>query len=229
MVSSTGCGASSEALAFLWLGLVRTLVYVDGFNFYYGALKDSSLKWLDLLLLFQRVLPQHLDVRQIKYFTARISGTPQDQSKPVRQSVYIRALQAFRPEVSVYFGRFQSHAVHMPLEHPSPGRRTVRVIKTEEKGSDVNLAVHLLNDAWLDAYECAVIVSNDSDLAEAMSLVKEHHGAKQLGLVTPRSSSWSQQLRKHADFVRQIRTGALRDSQLPDPIPGTKIRKPVGW
>ena len=45
-------------------------------------------------------------------------------------------------------------------------RQFVEVIKTEEKGSDVNLAVHLLNDAWLDRYECAVVVSNDSDLAE---------------------------------------------------------------
>lgn len=48
----------------------------------------------------------------------------------------------------------------------------VDIIKTEEKGSDVNLAVHLLNDGWLDAYDCAVVVSNDSDLAEAMRLVK---------------------------------------------------------
>lgn len=48
----------------------------------------------------------------------------------------------------------------------------VNIIKTEEKGSDVNLAVHPLNDGWLDAYDCAVVVSNDSDLAEAMRLVK---------------------------------------------------------
>ena len=77
----------------------------------------------------------------------------------------------------------------------------MEVIKTEEKGSDVNLAVHLLNDAWLDRYECAVVVSNDSDLAEATRLVKEHTG-KALGLITPGDSNASRQLLKHADFTR---------------------------
>jgi uncharacterized LabA/DUF88 family protein len=66
------------------------------------------------------------------------------------------------------------------------------VIKTEEKGSDVNLAVHLLNDGWLDAYDCAVVVSNDSDIAEAMRLVRHHHG-KRIGLITPRKRKSSNQ------------------------------------
>jgi uncharacterized LabA/DUF88 family protein len=58
----------------------------------------------------------------------------------------------------------------MPLAaNPS---KTAEVIHTEEKGSDVNLGVHLVNDAWLNRYDCAVVVSNDSDLAEAISLVK---------------------------------------------------------
>ena len=46
------------------------------------------------------------------------------------------------------------------MQASSPTRK-----KTEEKGSAVNLAVHLLNDGWLDAYDCAVVISNDSDLA----------------------------------------------------------------
>ena len=60
----------------------------------------------------------------------------------------------------------------MPLVRPVGNQRTEQVIKTEEKGSDGNLAVHLLNDGWLDAYDCAVVVSNDSDIAEAMRLVR---------------------------------------------------------
>ena len=64
------------------------------------------------------------------------------------------------------------------MANADPPPNTVNVIKTEEKGSDVNLAVHLLNDAWLNKYECAVIVSNDSDMAEAMRLVKAHHPQK---------------------------------------------------
>ncbi len=103
------------------------------------------------------------------------------------------------------------------------------VIKTEQKGSDVNLAVHLLNDAWLDKYDCAVVVTNDSDLAEAMRLVKEHHGQKLLGLVTPGERKTSKQLQQHAYFVRKVRREALAKTKLPPPIPGTTIHKPPQW
>ena len=105
----------------------------------------------------------------------------------------------------------------------------VEVIKTEEKASDVNLAVHLLNDSWLDAYDCALVVTNDSDIAEAMNLVRQHHH-KRIGLATPGNRPPSRKLTAHADFsllIRDKRT--LRKSQLPDPIPGTTIRKPAAW
>lgn len=66
-------------------------------------------------------------------------------------------------------------------------------------------AVHLLNDAWLDRYDCAVVVSNDSDLAEAMRLIREHHPSKLLGLVFPRHHGHpSAQLVKHAAFVKKL-------------------------
>ena len=142
----------------------------------------------------RKVLQPKHDIIGVKYFAARVSGTHGDPSKPQRQDAYLRAVQRFRPEVEVFFGHFLSHGVRMPLAEPAGSRRTAEVVRTEEKGSDVNLAVHLLNDAWLDLYDCAVVVSNDSDLAEAMRLVKRHRG-KLIGLVTPgnrghRASSW---------------------------------------
>ena len=207
---------------------MRTFVYVDGFNLYYGVLKGTPWKWLDLPALFARVLQPHHEILTVKYFTARVSGTPADQSKPQRQDVYLRALRHFRPEVEVFFGHFLSHTVRAPLAQPVGNARTATVIRTEEKGSDVNLAVHLLNDGWLDAYDCAVVVSNDSDIAEAMRLVRQQHG-KRIGLVTPGAGRTSQQLKRHSDFSRRIRPGALRSSLLPDPIPGTNIRKPARW
>ena len=163
---------------------MRTYVYVDGFNLYYGALKGTAWKWLDLPALFAKVLQSHHEILTVKYFTARVSGTPADPSKPQRQDVYLGALRRYRPEVEVYFGHFLSHQVQAPLAQPAGNRRTAKVIRTEEKGSDVNLAVHLLNDGWLDAYDCAVVVSNDSDIAEAMRLVRQHRG-KRIGLMTP--------------------------------------------
>lgn len=207
---------------------LRTLVYVDGFNLYYGALKGSAWKWLDLVALAEKVLAPRHDIVGLKYFTARVSSTHADSSKAQRQDTYLRALQAHRPEVTVYFGHFLTHQITAPLAQPTAGGRLVRVMKTEEKGSDVNLAVHLLNDGWLDEYDAAVVISNDSDLAEGMRLVKAHCG-KHIGVVTPGKRRTSQVLAKAADFARQIRPGALRAAQLPDPIPGTNLRKPASW
>ena len=135
---------------------MRTFVYVDGFNLYYGALKGTPWKWLDPVALLERVLQPNHRILTVKYFTARVSGTSADPSKPQRQNVYLRAMQHYRPEIKVYFGHFLSHRVRAPLAQPAGNRRTVEIIKTEEKGSDVNLAVHLLNDGWLNAYDCGV-------------------------------------------------------------------------
>ena len=153
---------------------MRTFVYVDGFNLYYRALKGTSWKWLDLVALFTRVLqPQHR-ILTVKYFTARESATPTDPSKPQRQDVYLRALEHYLPEVEVYYGHFLRHRIQAALVNPVGSQRLAEVFRTEEKGSDVNLAVHLLNDGWLDAFDCGVVVSNDSDIAEAMRLVRQH-------------------------------------------------------
>jgi len=207
---------------------MRTFVYVDGFNLYYGALKGSSWKWLDLVALFDNLLQPHHRIVTVKYFTARVSGTSADQSKPQRQDLYLRALQRYRSEVEVYFGHFLSHRIQAPLVNSVGSRRTAEVIRTEEKGSDVNLAVHLLNDGWLGAYDCAVVVTNDSDIAEAMRLVRLQH-SKRIGLVTPGARRPSRQLMEHAHFSRRIRSSALERSQLPDRIPNTRIRRPAVW
>ena len=103
------------------------------------------------------------------------------------------------------------------------------VVKTEEKGSDVNLAIHLLNDSWLDRYDCAVVLSNDSDLAEALKIARNHHH-REIGVIKiNRKWRFSKQLQKYSTFTREIRTGMLASSQLSDPIPGTRLRKSASW
>ncbi|MDE2236170.1 MAG: NYN domain-containing protein [Gammaproteobacteria bacterium] len=206
----------------------RTIVYVDGFNFYYGAVRGTSWKWLDPVALFHKVLGPENKLKLIKYFTARVQPSPSDPDVNVRQDTYLRALQAHCPLVELYFGHFLRHPVRM--EHVNPPPASVEVWKNEEKGSDVNLALHLLNDAWQNAYDCAVVVSNDSDLAEALRLVKAQNH-KLIGLVTPGAPArkTSYQLRQHANFIKPIRKWMLEQSQLPDIIPGTTIRKPASW
>jgi len=207
---------------------VRTYIYVDGFNFYYGAVRGTSYKWLDFMALFKLLLQPHHLILKIKYFTALVSPTPNDPHKHVRQRTYIRALERQIPELEVHYGHFLSHKIMAPLASPANNQRYAEVIKTEEKGSDVKLAVHLVNDAWLDLYDCAVVVSNDSDLAEALRLVRSQHD-KKIGVITPHKNPPSRELIRHASFVGRVRSGALRCSQLPDPIPRTTITKPAAW
>jgi len=206
---------------------MRTHIYVDGFNLYYRSLIRSPHKWLDLKALFEKLLSSENKINSIKYFTALVSGKF-DPQKPIRQKAYIRALEAHIPEIKVHYGQFLTHPVNARLANPKKSNSYVKIIKTEEKGSDVNLAVHLLNDAWLNKYDCAVVVSNDSDLAEAMRLVKAQH-KKMIGLVLPENCFPSKELIKHANFVKKIRKSVLAASQLPNPISGGKIHKPESW
>ncbi len=226
----------------------RTFVYIDGFNLYFRAVKHTSFKWLDLKKLSENILSSDHKIVGIKYFTAIISGRDDPQG-PIRQQTYIRALKHFIPEVSVHYGQFMSHNVwarfsdarqarywekrreiKIPLKNVVPEHSSAEIIKTEEKGSDVNLAVHLLNDAWLDLYDAAFIISNDSDLAESINLVRQHH-KKLVGVGIPegKNNFPSKKLISVANFQKRIRKGVLRVSQLPTPIPGTNIYKPESW
>lgn len=207
---------------------LRTIVYIDGFNFYYGTIRGTPWKWLDIEALFRRVLGARNAIVKLKYFTARVQPTPHDPDVNVRQDAYLRALAAHCPLIDVTYGHFLRHSVRMEKANPPPA--TVEVWKNEEKGSDVNLALHVLNDAWLNAYDCAVIVSNDSDLASALQMVKAQNH-KVIGLVTPGAPrrKTSRELEKYASFVKPIRRWMLEQSLLPDPIPGTTIRKPANW
>ncbi len=208
--------------------LTRTIVYIDGFNFYFGSLKKTPYKWLNLQSLFCDVFKDRNDIVAIKYYTARVAPTPADPNVSNRQDAYLRALQETCPIVTIHYGHFLRHAVS--LENTQPPPSICRVWKNEEKGSDVNIAVHLVNDAWKDSFETAIIVSNDSDLTEALRIVKQEHH-KTVGLVTPGAPKrkTSRQLLRYADFVTPIRSTALRNHQLPDLIPGTSITKPAIW
>jgi uncharacterized LabA/DUF88 family protein len=144
--------------------MARAAVYIDGFNLYYGALKGTPYKWLDVEALARKLAPTDQLVA-VRYFTARVRPQPNDPRQPQRQQAYLRALDTL-PLVTVHFGHYLSHPTRMPLANPSPGgTRTVEVIKTEEKGSDVNLATYLLLDAFRDRCDKAVVVTNDSDCA----------------------------------------------------------------
>ncbi len=203
-------------------------VYIDGFNFYYGCVKDTPYRWLDFSKLFALTLRGH-EINRIRYFTALVNATRDDPQKRQRQQTYIRALETI-PNLTVHFGHFLSHNVRMPLAMPPIiGPRTVEVVKTEEKGSDVNLATHLLVDGFRDEYELAVLVTNDSDLVSPIEFVRAELN-KIVGVLNPHKRV-SHSLQQSTDFNRSLRRGPIRASQFPITLVDSKgtFHKPKGW
>lgn len=208
----------------------RTAVYIDGFNLYFGAIKDGPYRWLDLKQMCQRVLGRDHTVDTIKYFTAHVRAVPNNPGIRARQKIYLKALEAHIPELRVIYGHFSRQKAWRQPVDGGPNDR-VQVWRLEEKGSDVNLAVHLLHDAWQQQHDAAVVVSNDSDLAEAIRLVRETHDIP-VGIIPPTCRNHrriSHQLSQVASFIRPLRNSALRKSQLPSSIPGTSLSRPKSW
>jgi uncharacterized LabA/DUF88 family protein len=188
-------------------------------------------RWLDLEKLSDHLLPRD-NVTQIKYYTADVRNQPPDNQQSDRQKAYLAALSTL-PRVQIIKGHFLGPRVVRMPECDAQGNclgRTVAVLKTEEKGSDVNLALDLLHDAVKDRYRFAVVISNDSDLLMAIRLVREESG-KTVGLVNPHPGRPSVQLAKAVDFHRRITETVLRGSQPPDEVTKGKatVRRPASW
>jgi hypothetical protein len=207
---------------------MTTNVYVDGFNLYYGALRGTRYRWLDLEQLCAAMLPGH-NINRIRYFTARVKMSPHDPDPAQRQQIYLRALHTL-PSVSIHYGHFLQSVVRMPSSTPPPN--TVEVIKREEKGSDVNFATYLLADAFRNDADTFVGVTNDSDLMTPMHLVKNELG-KDIGILNPHPGGASKALQRCGpSFTKTIRAGVLAACQLPNPVVlanGRKLTKPSAW
>ncbi|WP_410786561.1 NYN domain-containing protein [Kribbella sp. C-35] len=209
---------------------MRINVYIDGFNLYYGSLKGRPYKWLNLEKMCGFLL-QRFEIGRIRYFTALVKERPDDLQAPVRQQAYLRALGTLST-VEVHLGSFLTKPTRMMLANPpSAGPRTVEVIKTEEKGSDVNLATYLLVDAFRNDADAFAVVSNDSDLTEPIRIVR-HELGKVVGLLNPQPVPSQRLLTCRPTFAKQIRSGVLGASQFPERVQhgaGSVIHKPTGW
>ena len=207
-----------------------TNLYIDGFNLYYRALKDTPFRWLDLRKLGVTLFPED-SIHRVCYFTARLDARPGNPNQPRRQLIYLRAL-ATLPGLHAYYGVFRSGVKRRPLAEPTPGVPSHVLIRdSEEKGSDVNLATRLLVDGFNEDYEQAVVVSNDADFAGAMRYVRDDLGLR-VALVNPDPRNASpRELADAATYVKRLWKSHLRRSQLPDTLRdeiGT-ITKPASW
>ena len=209
---------------------MKTNLYIDGFNLYYRALKDTPFRWLDLRKLAEILFPQDT-IHKVCYFTARLDARPNNPGQAQRQLIYLRALTTLSG-FDVYYGVFRSGIKRRPLAEPLPGLPThVLVRDSEEKGSDVNLATRLLVDGFNGEYEQAVVVSNDADFASAMRYVRDELHLRVV-LVNPDSKTTSpRELADAATYVKRLWKNHLRRSQLPDVLTDEvgDITKPAGW
>ena len=227
---------------------MRTKVYVDCYNLYYGCLKGTGYKWLDLHKLFSdHILPSSApppaaDLIGIKFFTAPIKDQASSADDSVAcQSKYHRALGLLRPnEIEVvqgYYAMTQTKAKIVDAENPKKWPRDCQEIlvwKLEEKQSDVSLALHAYHDAMTGQVDQVVIVTNDTDIAPALQMIRKFTNVR-IGLVIPTRDGVripNTALDAQAHWVRShITDEELSKSQMPRVVPGARkpAIKPDGW
>jgi uncharacterized LabA/DUF88 family protein len=215
---------------------LRTIVYIDGFNLYYGACRAPGRRWLNPLALAQRLLPND-EIVEVAYFTANIKQDSNDPGAQDRQRLYHRALQTI-PNLEIVLGRYISKRVRGELLDAAAGEEPRRTVLTyEEKGTDVNLATRLLLDGFNQRYESAAVISNDGDLKMPIQVVREELGLH-VTVVNPvlhsrhRSAALSPDpLPPNASFVR-LSAHDVIECQFPDHIrspKGARLVKPDTW
>lgn len=216
------------------------MVYVDGFNLYYGALKGTPHRWLDLETLFDTLLPQY-DVIKIRYFTAQIraKANPADLKAPERQKAYLSALESLS-RVEVIRGNFMIHKSYARRRYRGvlakiipkriSDRSKVPIWKVEEKGSDVNLGAYLVLDAARKASDLQFVVTSDSDLAHPLKLVTSELGSK-VALCFPHGRHSKELGACKHEFIVWISDGALAKAQLPSPVKHRNriYHRPASW
>lgn len=203
----------------------RVIVYIDGFNLYFG-LKSQGWRryyWLDLCRLARNLLQPNQQLVAVRYFTARISGRASAAAKVKRQATFLEAL-ATLPDLHIYYGHYLAKT-----------RQCFKCGATwnapEEKMTDVNIAVELLSDAHDDAFDTAMIISGDSDLTPPVRAVRKRYPAKRIVVAFPPGRD-SVELRKAATAAFRIGRKKFKDSQLPESVTkrdGFVLMRPAEW
>ncbi len=194
---------------------MKTIVYIDGWNLYYRV-RNAPYKWLNLKKLVQFYLPKKHNVIKIKYFTARTQSLPEDPLKDTRQDIYLRAIKTI-PHLEVIFGQFKKRQITGLRCHYKNGRyvegtELITISKWEEKETDVNIATHILADT--PQYDCAVLISNDTDLRAPLKHIKKIL-RKNVGIISPRRNIHIE-LRNASHFQKRISNQILERCQFPE-------------
>ncbi|MBS3966597.1 MAG: NYN domain-containing protein [Truepera sp.] len=205
----------------------HSTIYVDGFNLYYGALRRGPYKWLNLERFFT-LLRQDDEIRKIWYFTALIDGPNR-----ANQETYLRALRT-TPLVGIQHGRYKQKIVRCNVTNCR--YRGVREFRApEEKGTDVKIALQMLDDAYQGSCDRMVLVSGDEDLLPAVELIKQRFPHLSMTVYVPARDprrAAATRLRKASDKHKTLPLALLSAAQFPPTITtpsGETIQKPTSW
>lgn len=203
---------------------MRVAAYVDGFNLYFG-LKETGFKrfyWLDVAALAGNLLKPEQRLVATHYFTARIRDNGRNIADQRRQNTYLEALAL--KGVQCQFGHYLEKARHCRRCHAT-------WTDYEEKMTDVNIAIQLLNDAFDDVYDVALVLSGDSDLTTPIRRVRQRYpGKRVIAAFPPRRHS--SELKRCATGYVSIGEDKLRASQLPETLTkpdGFLLSRPDSW
>jgi uncharacterized LabA/DUF88 family protein len=216
---------------------MKTIVYVDGLNLYYGSLRGTAFKWLDLYALFSDyVLGIDTELDHVRYYTAPMKASSSDDpASPLRQQRYLRALKAYRGDrIQIIQGLISRTTPVLRLARPCTkvaNGGKARVFQFTEKQTDVNLAADLISDSCHGRCQQVVLCSNDSDFAGALAAVRRDHSNVIVGLVAPvrEERHVANALNALAWWRKVIHPEQLAQAQLPERIPGTQLTRPERW
>jgi uncharacterized LabA/DUF88 family protein len=199
----------------------RVVVYVDGFNIYFGMMQASfdNCKWLDLSSLASSLLKPNQDLITIKYFTSRVSNNPDKQK---RQTLYIEALESVG--IKVFYGHYQRDTIEC--------KRCTHIWPSyNEKMTDVNIATQMIIDAYQDNYDMAMLISGDSDLVPPIRAIHENFKQKRVFVAFP-PKRFNNSVALVAKGYLPLGRKKLVDNQFPDEVKkkdGFTLRKPKEW
>ena len=203
----------------------RVAVYIDGLNLYYG-MKSMGWRryyWLDLQRLSENLLRPYQRLQFVRYFTAKFLPDDNAPGRVDRQEAYLQAISSL-PKARIQYG------LHIPKTIICHRCRAAS-LTYEEKMTDVNIAVALLEDANNNLFDAAIVISADSDLTMPIEVVRQKFANKQVRVAFP-PKRHSQHLSDVATASFHISRDLLRNSQLPDPVAkpdGYAIHKPGHW
>ena len=199
----------------------RVIVYIDGFNLYFG-MREAGLdncRWLNLEKMVSKLLQPNQTLKEIKYFTSRVSNNPDKQK---RQSTYIDALES--TNTKIFYGNYQDGSEEC--------NRCGHIWRTaKEKMTDVNIATSMIVDAFNDLYDIALLISGDSDLVPPIKAIHTNFNKKRVVIAfPPKRHNASMALVAKGSLIIGRKT--LIDSQFDLEVKsktGYLLKKPLKW